>query len=65
MAAFGYLLERVIVRPILGYPQFAIVMVTIGLGFLLRGGRRLHLGPRDDLRFETPFTNRVMQCRQA
>ena len=36
MAAFGSLVERVIVRPILGYPQFSIVMVTIGLGFALR-----------------------------
>jgi branched-subunit amino acid ABC-type transport system permease component len=30
MAAFGSLVERAIVRPILGYPQFSIVMVTIG-----------------------------------
>src|SRR5580658_7147182 len=36
MAAFGSLVERAIVRPILGYPQFSIVMVTIGLGFALR-----------------------------
>src|SRR6202521_4851725 len=38
MAAFGSLVERAIVRPILGYPQFSIVMVTIGLGFALRAG---------------------------
>src|ERR1700758_1022381 len=36
MAVFGSLVERVIVRPILGFPQFSIVMVTIGLGFALR-----------------------------
>src|SRR5262245_38493601 len=31
MALFGMLAERVVVRPILGYPQFSIIMVTIGL----------------------------------
>src|SRR6516165_67391 len=36
MAAFGSLVERIVVRPILGYPQFAIVMATIGLGLALR-----------------------------
>jgi branched-chain amino acid transport system permease protein len=36
MPAFGSLVERVIVRPILGYPQFSVVMVTIGPGFALR-----------------------------
>jgi branched-chain amino acid transport system permease protein len=33
MALFGMLAERVVVRPILGYPQFSIIMATIGLGF--------------------------------
>jgi len=32
MALFGMLAERVVVRPILGYPQFSIIMATIGLG---------------------------------
>ena len=36
MALFGMLAERLVVRPILGYPQFSIIMVTIGLGFFLR-----------------------------
>ena len=37
MAAFGVLLERVAIRPILGQPQFTIVMLTIGLGYMARG----------------------------
>ena len=37
MAAFGVLLERVVIRPILGQPQFAIVMLTIGIGYVARG----------------------------
>ena len=36
MAPFGMLAERVVVRPILGYPQFSIIMATIGLGYFLR-----------------------------
>ena len=31
MALFGMLAERLVVRPILGYPQFSIIMATIGL----------------------------------
>jgi branched-chain amino acid transport system permease protein len=37
MAAFGVLLERVVIRPILGQPQFTIVMLTIGIGYMARG----------------------------
>ena len=36
MALFGMLAERLVVRPILGYPQFSIIMATIGLGYFLR-----------------------------
>jgi len=37
MAAFGVVLERVVIRPILGQPQFSIVMLTIGIGYVARG----------------------------
>lgn len=37
MAAFGVLLELVVIRPILGQPQFTIVMLTIGIGYVARG----------------------------
>ena len=37
MGGFGVLLERVAIRPILGQPQFAVVMLTIGLGYIARG----------------------------
>src|SRR6058998_1544037 len=32
MAGFGVLVERLVIRPILGQPQFTVVMLTIGLG---------------------------------
>ncbi len=37
MALFGVLLERIVIRPILGQPAFSIVMLTIGVGYVLRG----------------------------
>jgi branched-chain amino acid transport system permease protein len=37
MGLFGVLVERVVVRPILGQPAFSIVMLTIGVGYVLRG----------------------------
>lgn len=37
MAIFGMLLERLVIRPILGQPAFSIVMLTIGIGYVARG----------------------------
>lgn len=56
----GMIIERLVVRPILGFPQFAIVMATIGLGFLLRSLAGMIWGT-DDLRIDTPFSNGVVK----
>ncbi|WP_395699721.1 branched-chain amino acid ABC transporter permease [Aquabacterium sp.] len=37
MMALGFALERLVIRPILGQPQFTIVMLTIGVGYMARG----------------------------
>ena len=37
MALFGVVLERAVIRPILGQPAFSIVMLTIGIGYVARG----------------------------
>ena len=37
MGLTGVALERVVIRPILGQPAFSIVMLTIGIGYVLRG----------------------------
>ncbi len=37
MMAFGVLMERAVIRPILGQPAFSIVMLTIGIGYVARG----------------------------
>lgn len=38
MALTGMLIERAVIRPVLGQPQFSIVMLTFGLGYIARGG---------------------------
>ncbi|MFY9514197.1 MAG: branched-chain amino acid ABC transporter permease [Rubrivivax sp.] len=37
MALFGFGIERLVIRPILGQPAFSIVMLTIGIGYVARG----------------------------
>ena len=37
MTVFGILMERVFIQPILGQPAFSVIMLTIGIGYLLRG----------------------------
>jgi branched-chain amino acid transport system permease protein len=36
MAVIGIVIERVLLRPMIGEPPFAVLMITIGLGFILR-----------------------------
>ena len=60
MAICGMLIERVVIRPILGFPQFSIVMATIGLGFAMRSVAGMIWGT-DDLKLETPFSNGVLK----
>ena len=37
MGALGWLLERMLLRPILGQPAFSVIMLTFGLGYMARG----------------------------
>ncbi len=37
IALVGMLIEKVAIRPILGEPMFSIVMLTLGLGYIIRG----------------------------
>jgi branched-chain amino acid transport system permease protein len=62
-ALFGFLLERVVVRPIVGQPVFAIVMVTIGVGFVARSTASMIPGwGVDTYVIETPFANEVVSA---
>jgi branched-chain amino acid transport system permease protein len=44
MAAFGFGLERVVLRPLIGRPVVAVIMATIGVAALLRGFANLAFG---------------------
>ncbi|MCZ8236584.1 MAG: branched-chain amino acid ABC transporter permease, partial [Inhella sp.] len=37
MGLLGWALERAVIQPVLGQPAFAIVMLTLGLGYIARG----------------------------
>jgi len=58
MAVFGYLLDTLILRQVIGQPQFAVVMLTIGLGFVFRAGASIIWGT-ETRAFDTPFTGGV------
>jgi branched-chain amino acid transport system permease protein len=60
MAVFGFLLDVVVLRRVIGQPQFAIVILTIGLGFVFRSAAVMIWGP--DIRtLATPFSNSITQ----
>jgi branched-chain amino acid transport system permease protein len=57
MAAVGMLIERVVLRPVLGQPAFTVVMITIGVGYVLRGAVTMVPGwGTDTYTFPTPFS---------
>jgi branched-chain amino acid transport system permease protein len=58
MAVFGYLLDTVILRQVIGQPQFSVVMLTIGLGFMFRSAASMIWGT-ETRSFNTPFTEGV------
>jgi branched-chain amino acid transport system permease protein len=58
MAVFGFLLDAVVLRRVIGQPQFAVVMLTLGLGFIFRAFAGITFGYAA-VTFATPFTNQV------
>lgn len=55
MAAFGIALESAVIRPMIGEPPFAVLMLTIGLGFVLRAVAGMIWG-HDEKEFDTPYS---------
>ena len=55
MGAFGLLLERTVIRPMIGEPPFAVLMLTIGLGFVIRAVAGMVWG-HDEKEFDTPYS---------
>ncbi|HYM30217.1 MAG TPA: branched-chain amino acid ABC transporter permease [Candidatus Cybelea sp.] len=59
MAVFGALLDMLILRRIIGQPQFAMVMLTLGLGFMFRAFASMTWGSQT-YTIETPFSAKVI-----
>jgi len=58
MALVGMLIERIVLRPVLGQPAFTVVMITIGVGYVLRGIVTMVPGwGTDTYTFPTPFAD--------
>jgi branched-chain amino acid transport system permease protein len=55
MMALGALIDATVVRRIVGFPQFSTVMLTLGLGFILRSAASFVWGP-DARTLDTPFS---------
>ena len=63
MALFGAALDRVVLRRVLGQPQFAIVMLTVGIGFMLRGVASMVPGwGTETYTIETPYSGEVLRA---
>jgi branched-chain amino acid transport system permease protein len=58
-AAFGFALDVIVIRRVIGQPQFAVVMLTLGLGFIFRAAAGITWG-YDSVGFGTPFTNKTV-----
>jgi len=59
MAAFGALLDALVLRRIIGQPQFSMVMLTLGLGFLFRSFASMAWGS-ETYSIPTPFSAKTM-----
>ncbi|MBL8383175.1 MAG: branched-chain amino acid ABC transporter permease [Burkholderiales bacterium] len=66
MAIFGMAAERIVLRPVLGQAQFTVVMVTIGVGYVMRGVVTMTPGwGTDTYKIATPFAEKVVNIGGA
>lgn len=62
LACLGGVINRFMLRPLIGEPVFTIVMATIGLGYLLRSGVTMIPGWGTDTHpLDTPFTGKFIR----
>jgi branched-chain amino acid transport system permease protein len=61
LGLIGMLLERVILRPLIGEPTFVIFILTIGLGYFIKSFVSMVPGwGTDTYGFRTPFTDKTL-----
>ncbi len=62
MGLFGMVLERTVLRSLVGEPVYAIVIVTIGISFFMRSAVSMVPGwGTDTYGFKTPFTDKFVR----
>jgi branched-chain amino acid transport system permease protein len=61
---FGFLLDAIVVRRIIGQPQFAVVILTIALGFMFRSMAGAIWGA-DPVVFDTPYSGGLTISKSA
>ena len=64
MAALGALLERTILRSMIGEPPFSVLMLTIGLGFIIRAVAGAIWG-NEPKSIPTPYAGGVLSYREV
>ncbi len=60
MALVGVVIERAVLRPMIGEPPFAVLMITIGLGFIFRAVAGAVWG-NDPKTISSPFAGGVLR----
>lgn len=60
MAVFGVIVERTALRPMIGEPPFSVLMLTIGLGFILRAVAGAVWG-NEPRALDTPYAGGVLE----
>ncbi len=60
MAVLGMVVERLVLRPMIGEPPFAVLMITIGLGFVLRAAAGATWGSETRI-LDTPLAGGVLR----
>jgi branched-chain amino acid transport system permease protein len=60
MALIGIAIERLLLRPMIGEPHFAVLMLTIGLGFVLRAAAGAIWG-NEPRALPTPYVGKVWE----
>ena len=62
MALLGLLLERLLIRPILGEPAFSIIMLTFGIAYVARGAVTMIPGVGTETHtLHVPYKDEVLQ----
>ncbi|MEJ2717230.1 MAG: branched-chain amino acid ABC transporter permease [Deltaproteobacteria bacterium] len=62
MGLFGMMLERAVLRPLIGEPVFSVVMLTVGLGIFMRSVVSMIPGwGTQTYGFKTPFTDKFLR----